>query len=261
MKSGRASTFVEQALLKEAVDGTPKFQTWLAFWTTFEEEFCPKNEAQLALAKLETTSYYQGRRTVDEYLDEFQELIRQAGYKEGLPIVVKFRRGLNRDLQDQIAQLPIGQPSDDNPKAWYKAAVRSEQNRTANFLFHGAKSLTPHVRLPGLSTPMPSRGTILPFTPRPPLATFPKPTLTSNPVPMDIDAAWKKRETPDVCRRCGKPGHWIKECPQRFDIRFMTMDERHEWIQEVAAQIDAEEAREAETEIAETPADFPECSN
>jgi len=78
---------------------------------------------------------------------------------------------------------------------------------------------------------------------------------------MDIDAAWKLRETPDVCRRCGKPGHWSKECPKRFDICFMTVDEKHEWIQEASAQLDVEEAGEKGSELEETPADFPECSN
>ena len=70
-------------------------------------------------------------------MDDFRELIEQAGYKEGLAIVVKFRQGLNRDIQDQIAQLPIGRLEDDKLEAWYEAATRAEENWTANNLFHG----------------------------------------------------------------------------------------------------------------------------
>ena len=43
---------------------------------------------------------------------------------------------------------------------------------------------------------------------------------------------WATREfeqeakaTPDTCRRCGKTGHWAKECDLRFDVRYMDTDE------------------------------------
>ena len=52
----------------------------------------------MALAKLETPHYFQGCHTVDEYIDEFQDLINYAGYTEGLAIVIKFRHGLQRDI-------------------------------------------------------------------------------------------------------------------------------------------------------------------
>jgi len=42
---------------------------------------------------------------------------------------------------------------------------------------------------------------------------------------MDIDAAWKTKAAPDTCRRCGKTGHWAKECDLRFDIQYMDTDE------------------------------------
>ena len=57
----------------------------------------------MALAKLETPSYFQGHQTVDEYIDDFQDLIDQAGYQKGLAIVIKFRHGLQHDIQDIIA--------------------------------------------------------------------------------------------------------------------------------------------------------------
>jgi hypothetical protein len=81
---------------------------------------------------------------------------------------------------------------------------------------------------------------------------------------VDNDSAQKKRDFLDVCRRCGKTGHWVKNCPRQFDIRYMTLGERHEWIQDVNAEIDVEEARqtetEAEQETEEAPKDFPESS-
>ena len=33
---------------------------------------------------------------------------------------------------------------------------------------------------------------------------------------------------PDVCRRCKQPGHWQKDCPQRYDIRYAFVDELEE---------------------------------
>ena len=83
---------------------------------------------QMALVKLETLTYFQGQQSVDEYIDEFHNLIDTTGYQEGLAIVIKFRRGLQCNIQDQIAQLPYGQLADDNPNAWYQAALQCAAN-------------------------------------------------------------------------------------------------------------------------------------
>ena len=40
-------------------------------------------------------SYFQGKRTVDHYLDQFRDLIYDSGYTDPKTIVVKFRRGLD----------------------------------------------------------------------------------------------------------------------------------------------------------------------
>jgi hypothetical protein len=37
---------------------------------------------------------------VDDYIDDFLELVEEAGYIDGLSIVMKFRRGLDRNIQD-----------------------------------------------------------------------------------------------------------------------------------------------------------------
>jgi hypothetical protein len=77
----------------------------------------------VALTKLESTQYYQGRKSVDDYIDEFSELVEEAGYSNGLSIVMKFWKGLDWDIQDWIAEMVQGRPGDDDPEKWY-AAVR-----------------------------------------------------------------------------------------------------------------------------------------
>jgi hypothetical protein len=185
MKSGRAALFVDQMMHFETRVGTPKFTDWSEFRKTFTAEFCLKNETQLALAKLEMPAFYQGRQTVDEYVDEFRDLIDMAGYKEGLAIIIKFRRGLQRDIQDQIAQLLFGRPSDDNPEAWFQAALQSAANREANAAFHGVVRITPTKTFIPTCPPTPLRTATrqFPFTP-----TFtPSPQKTeAGPVTMDI---------------------------------------------------------------------------
>jgi hypothetical protein len=84
MKAGRASLYADRVLRYKAKNGVPRYLLWFAFWEDFVKTFCPKSEAQRALTRLETVEYHQGRRMVDEYTDKFQDLIKLAGYTDGL---------------------------------------------------------------------------------------------------------------------------------------------------------------------------------
>ena len=217
----------------------PRYATWSAFRQAFIEEFYPKNERQRALTRLETSAYHQNKRSMDEYIDEFKDLIDLAGYKEGLAIVMKFRKGLRRDIQDQIAQLAHGRPADDDPSAWCEAALCCAENLESNALFHGT-TRTPMTTSIFRSFPMAHTSNTAPPRVNPP----PPMRIPQNPVPMDIDATKRKAQPPDVCYRCGEPGHRKPQCPRRFDIRHMTMEECDEWWQQRAIEQDAEEVVE-----------------
>ena len=80
---------------------------------------------------------------VDDYLDNFQTLVSDAGYTDPRTLVVKFRRGLKLGIQNQIATMPYGQPADTDPDAWYRAARRIDQARLANKAFQSVSRSTP----------------------------------------------------------------------------------------------------------------------
>src|ERR1700722_538063 len=143
MKSGRAALYANRILWKEASDDLPAFFERRDFERDFVSKFCQKDKATAALTKLESTHYYQGRKSVDDYIDDFSELVDEGGYTDGLAIVIKFRKGLDRDIQDQIAEMVQGRPNDADPQGWYNAAQLLDANKSANQAFHGSQKTAP----------------------------------------------------------------------------------------------------------------------
>jgi len=72
--------------------------------------------------RLESDRYFQGKQTVDAYVDKFEDLINLSGYSDDLTIVLKFQHSLNPVLQDKIAESGRDRPPDNTPDKWYVAA-------------------------------------------------------------------------------------------------------------------------------------------
>jgi len=91
MKEDRAAQWAEWELEYEAANGDLRFIDWLDFKTEFRKDFLPLNAEATAVNILEGNSYFQGRRLVDDYLDQFWDLVYDLGYTDPKTIVVKFR--------------------------------------------------------------------------------------------------------------------------------------------------------------------------
>src|SRR3984957_21126057 len=92
---------------------------------------------------------------MDDYIDEFSELMGEAGYTDGLAIVMKFRKGLDWDIQDWIAEMVQGRLNDADPQGWYNAAQLLDANKSANQAFHGSQKT---------ALPVPNTRSIFPVT-------------------------------------------------------------------------------------------------
>jgi len=134
-KGGHATKWSENVFRQEADTGVFSIQTWGDFEQQFQLHFFPANVEADVINALEGTSYHQGNRMVDDYLDSFQALVSDAGYTDPRTLVVKFRQGLRLGIQNQIATMPYRPPADTDPDAWYRAARRIDQARLANEAF------------------------------------------------------------------------------------------------------------------------------
>ena len=136
MKSGRAAKWADAIFRWEAQNPEAiRFIDWEDFVSEFQTHFYPVDAEASAVNVLESAGYYQKARSVDDYLDEFRNLIADSGYTDSKVVVVKFRRGLNPSIQNAIATMVTGRPSDADYEGWYRAARRIDQARAANEAF------------------------------------------------------------------------------------------------------------------------------
>ena len=62
--------------------GDSRFLDWDNFKLEYHKKFCPANSEATTINKLESTTYYQRTQSVDDYLDEFLDLVAESGYMD-----------------------------------------------------------------------------------------------------------------------------------------------------------------------------------
>ncbi|KDR76574.1 hypothetical protein GALMADRAFT_22871, partial [Galerina marginata CBS 339.88] len=81
MKSGRAFHWAERKLALELTEGFP-WNDWAEFERDFRYNFTPAHAAATAINILEGLTYFQQSRSVDDYLDEFLDLVHDSQYTD-----------------------------------------------------------------------------------------------------------------------------------------------------------------------------------
>jgi len=246
-KGGHATKWSENVFRQEADTGVFPIQTWGDFEQQFRIHFFSVNAEADAINALEGASYHQGGQTVDDYLDNFQALVSDAGYMDSWTLVVKFQRGLRLGIQNQIATMPYGRPADTDPDVWYRAAQRIDQVRLANEAFQSMSCSAPSAS-PKIISARPPPLSVARLPSAPPLPVAPKPLLPapSMRVPMDVNMTRKTRSLPPWgCYRCRDTNHIVRDCPHHMDVHQLTSEQREELIEDLLALKDAVPSEES----------------
>ena len=110
-------------LLDKLAKRESEIDTVEKLFTKIRNDFGETSEEERKIEQLRMIE--QGRRTCDEYVQEFKKVARGSGY-EGRPLIKEFKRGLNGPIRRKLAEaeeLPftIGE--------WQERAVRLDKNQ------------------------------------------------------------------------------------------------------------------------------------
>jgi hypothetical protein len=227
------------------------FASWHDFTEEFAATFCPENKATMVLMWLESDWYYQGKRNVEAYIDEFKDLVDLSGYTDPIVIILKFCRGLNSTTQDRIAESGTDRLGDTDFNGWFKTARHLDLNRLTNEAFHLASRRPPtHSAPPAMTHSTPPCAPFSFFHTHAPTAMTPA-AMHARTLPpgilMDVDCTRTLKPLAQTCYRCGQTSHISRECDLRHDIRHMTLDEENEFIQRIMANRNAAVAATTES--------------
>ena len=116
-------------------------------------------------------------------------------------------------------------------------AIQLDQNQMADEAFHASICSAPTQNPSILCHPTFKVRKALP--PAPPAHFAHLSPTPGKPVPMDVDAARRKGNLLLLCQRCGKPGHFAKDCELRYDVRLMMVDDLQTILEDMLAAKDA----------------------
>jgi hypothetical protein len=264
-KEGRANSFAQEAHdYKERHGDKWKWPTWDEFLTVYRVEFYEQEAETVAFLKLEASDYFQGKRTVSDYCDAFQKLIQEAGLTDPRTIVSKFRRGLRRDVDEDISP-KIGLILDD-PERWYSKAKESELVTKFTKAYHEIGTAPTRSFIPYRSMATQDRSTPdvrSASESKPPAASTPAPAKT----PAKPQADRTKFKSRLNCWNCGKEGHPSWLCPDQESERKEKIcvtelpDEELHRLAEIAMELVDKEHAEELAEQGFREANFKGCTS
>ena len=132
IQTGGANHWAMCEFEHETKTGHLGFIDWLDFEEEFRKDFLLLDAEATAINTLETSTYFQGKHSVNDYLDMFKDLIEDSGYTDPKTIVIKFCRGLDHQISATLAGMATGRPSDTDLNAWFHLTVQMNQNRAVD---------------------------------------------------------------------------------------------------------------------------------
>src|SRR6266545_5876230 len=141
MKTGCANHWATHKFELKTKTGHLHFIDWLNFKEEFRKDFLPLNTEATAVNTLETSTYFQGKCSVDNYLDTFKDLIKDSEYTNPKTIVIKFCQGLDHRISATLAGMAMGRPSDTDLNTWFCLTVQMDQNHMVDEAFQASHKL------------------------------------------------------------------------------------------------------------------------
>ena len=113
-------------MLEELEIGELEFETVGEFLAEIKKEFGGEEEESVKVAELRKLE--QGRKTMEEFVQEFKRAARESGYKRR-PLVEEFKRGMNRVIRRRLMEVENQLGSIEQ---WYKRATAFNSNKREN---------------------------------------------------------------------------------------------------------------------------------